>query len=451
MHAETTAVAAIAELGEQVALSPNSAARALIVVKPAISRYGARVFHETEDIVARCKARGEFVQGPQIQQFEQALARYIGGGTAVTAAYGRMAFYYILRALELPPGSEIIFPSLTFWVVPELAKAAGLKVVFADVDPRTFTMDPESAERMVTANTRAIVPTHLYGLPCDMDRIMALAAKHDLIVLEDCAHALGATYRGKAVGTFGTAALFSFQTLKPLNCYGGGAALLMDSALGAKVRAIVDALPWPSAKRVTDRLLMGRLQRIFIKPWVFSISLFPVLWVSSLIDANPDVFLWEKIRSLDPPPAEYNERFPNVQAAIGLEALKHLDGWTAQARAHAEYMNRQLATIPDVQVPIVPPGCAHVYYQYCVYGPGRVDRDELVVRCVRRGIDIETLHVDVPPDMELFAGSRAETAGARKASQAIQIPVYQSLTDEQVARVANVVRDVLKDAAGQTG
>src|SRR5690242_16952113 len=165
-----------------------------------------------------------------------------------------MAFYYILRALELPPGSEIIFPSLTFWVVPELAKAAGLKVVFADVDPRTFTMDPESAERMVTANTRAIVPTHLYGLPCDMDRIMALAVKHDLIVLEDCAHALGATYRGKAVGTFGTAALFSFQTLKPLNCYGGGAALLMDSALGAKVRAIVDALPWPSAKRVTDRL-----------------------------------------------------------------------------------------------------------------------------------------------------------------------------------------------------
>jgi len=410
----------------------------------AISRYGARVFHETEDVVAACRARGEFIQGPRVQEFERAFARYVGGGTAVASAYGRMAFYYILKALDLPPGSEIIFPSLTFWVVPELAKVAGLNVVFADVDPRTFTIDPKSAERMITDRTRAIVPTHLYGLPCDMDAIMALAAKHDLVVVEDCAHALGATYKGRAVGTFGSGALFSFQTLKPLNCYGGGAALLMDPALAAKVRAIVDRLPWPSEKRVRDRLLMGRLQRIFIKPWVFSISLFPVLWISALIDANPDVFLWEKIRSLDPPPPQYDERFPNVQAAIGVEALKHLDAWTARARAHAEYMDRALGAIPGVQVPYIPPGCTHVYYQYCVYGPDRVDRDELVVRCVRRGIDIETLHVDVPPDMELFAASRAEADGARTASQAIQIPVYESLTDEQLARVADVVRDVLR-------
>jgi dTDP-4-amino-4,6-dideoxygalactose transaminase len=132
-----------------------------------------------------------------------------------------------------------------------------------------------------------------------------------------------------------------------------------------------------------------------------------------------------------------------VQAAIGLEALTHLDAWTAQARAHAAYMDRVLGTVPGVQVPYVPPGCTHVYYQYCVYGPDRVDRDALVVQCVRRGIDIETLHVDVPPDMELFAGARAQTEGARKASQAIQVPVYSSLTDEQIARVANVVRGVL--------
>jgi dTDP-4-amino-4,6-dideoxygalactose transaminase len=168
--------------------------------------------------------------------------------------------------------------------------------------------------------------------------------------------------------------------------------------------------------------------------------------VSAWIDANPDVFLWEKIRSLDPPPPQYNERFPNVQAAIGLEALKHLDEWTRQARAHAEYVNRTIGTIPGVRTPYVPPGCTHVYYQYCVYGPDGVDRDDLVVRCVRRGIDIETLHVDVPPDMELFAGARAEADGARRASQAIQIPIYSSLRDDQIARVANVVRDVLGHA-----
>jgi len=318
--------------------------------------------------------------------------------------------------------------------------------VFADVDPRTFTIDPKSAERLITDKTRAIVPTHLYGLACDMDAIMALASRHNLIVLEDCAHALGATFKGKAVGTFGSGSLFSFQTLKPLNCYGGGAAVLQDAALARKVRAIVDALPWPSEKRVTDRLLTGRLQRIFIKPWVFSISLFPVLWISALIDANPDVFLWEKIRSLHPLPEQYTERFPNVQAAIGLEALKHLDRWTASARAHAEYMNGVLGAIPGVQVPYVPPGSTHVYYQYCVYGPERVNRDDLVVRCVRKGIDIETLHVDVPPEMDLFAGSTAEADGARKASQAIQIPVYESLRQDQIERVASVVKDVLAHA-----
>jgi perosamine synthetase len=412
----------------------------------AISRYGARVLPNTEELVADCKARGEFIQGPRIAEFERAFEQRAGSGTAISAAYGRIAFYYLLKALDLPPGSEITFPALTFWVVPELARVAGLTVVFADVDPRTFNLDPESVERLITDKTRAVVPTHLYGLPCDMDRILDIASRHNLIVLEDCAHALGATYKGRAVGTFGTGALFSFQTLKPLNCYGGGMALVQDAGVAAKVRQIVDALPWPSEKRVRDRLLMGRLQRIFVKPWVFSISLFPVLWISALIDANPDVFLWETIRSLRPLPDQYTERFPNVQAAIGLEALKHLDAWTAQVQANATYMDGVLGRLAGIHVPQVPPDRTHVYYQYCVYGPDGPTRDDLVVRCVRRGIDIETLHVDVPPDMELFEGATAEADGARRAAQAMQIPIYAGLTRDQIERVATTVREVLAHA-----
>src|SRR5215510_644098 len=232
-------------------------------MRSAISRYGARVLPDTEQIAQAYKARGEYIQGPQIAEFERAFERRAGRGTAITAAYGRIAFYYILKALDLPAGSEIIFPSLTFWVVPELAKVAGLTVVFADVDPKTFNLDPASVERMITDKTRAIVPTHLYGLPCDMDRLMAIAARHNLIVIEDCAHALGAAYQGRPVGTFGTAALFSFQTLKPLNCYGGGMALVHDPLLASKIRGRTDALPWPSEKRVNDRLFRGKLQRIF--------------------------------------------------------------------------------------------------------------------------------------------------------------------------------------------
>ena len=414
----------------------------------AISRYGARVLPETEDIVAGCKARGELIQGPQIAAFEAAFARRAGmePAHAVAASYGRMAFYYILKALDLPEGSEIIVPALTFWVVPALASVAGLKVVFADIDPATFTLDPAALVRAITPATRAIVPTHLYGLPCEMDGVLDIAARHHLAVIEDCAHALGATHGGCPVGTLGDAGFFSFQTLKPLNCYGGGLALVRDPRVAARVRALAERERWPDEKRVTNRLLVGRLQRIFIKPWVFTISAFPILWVSSLIGANPDVYLWEDIRSLDPLPDAYVERFPNVQAAIGLAALEALDGWTEQTRRHAGVMDQALGDLPGITIPQVPARRTHVYYQYCVYGP---QRDELVVRCVRRGIDIETLHVDVCSDLELFAGARVEPSGApgaRRAAGAMQIPVYATLTDSQAERVARVVRSVLAES-----
>ena len=409
----------------------------------AISRYGARVLPDTEQIVARTKARGEFIQGPHIAEFERAFERRAGSGRAIAASYGRMAFYYVLKALNLPSGSEIVIPALTFWVVPEMARIAGLTVVFADVDPSTFTLDPAAFERAITPATRAVVPTHLYGLPCDMDQIVGIAARHNIAVIEDCAHALGATFRGRPVGTIGDAGFFSFQTLKPLNCYGGGMALVRSAECAARVRALADREPWPDQKRVENRLLVGRLQRIFIRPPVFTVSAFPILWVSSLVGANPDVYLWEEIRPLDPLPDAYTERFPNVQAAIGLAALEKLDEWSERTRRHARVMDQALGDLPGITVPKVQADRTHVYYQYCVYG---AERDALVVRCVRRGIDIETLHVDVCSDLDLFAGARVEPAGApgaRRAAGAMQIPVYSSLTDRQAARVARVVRRVL--------
>lgn len=413
----------------------------------AISRYGARVLPNTEQIIAECRSRGTLIQGPHLAEFEEAFSRKAGGGRAITTSYGRMAFYYMVKALGLPPGSEIVVPALTFWVIPALAQAAGLKVVFADIDPATFTMDPDAFERAITPNTRAVVPTHLYGLPCDMDRILDIAGRHNLAVIEDCAHALGAAYRGRPVGTFGDGALFSFQTLKPLNCYGGGVALVQNPKLAEPVAALAAAEPWPDEERVNKRLFVGKLQRIFIRPWVFSISAFPILWAASWLDANPDVYLWEKIRSLDPLPAGYTERFPNVQAAIGLEALKYIDDWTRQTQAHAQRVTEALAGLPGVMPPLVPPDRTHVYYQYCVYVP---DRDRAVVRCVRRGIDIETLHVDTCSDLELFGPSRREAPGAKRAAEAIQVPVYSDLTDEQTRRVAHVVRAVLSEAAPET-
>src|SRR5262249_55956127 len=116
----------------------------------AVSRYGARVLPNTNELVDGCQRRGELIQGPQIAQFERAFATRLGAERAVATSYGRMGFYYILKALDLPPGSEIIFPSMTFWVVPEIARVCGLKVVFADIDPETYGLDPVEFERAIT-------------------------------------------------------------------------------------------------------------------------------------------------------------------------------------------------------------------------------------------------------------------------------------------------------------
>ena len=303
--------------------------------------------------------------------FEAAMADRLGGGVrAVATSYGRMAFYYILKALDLAPGGEVVLPALTFWVIPEIARVAGFTPVFADVDPDTFTMTADTLARAVGPRTVAVVPTHLWGLPCDMDPILEIARAHRLAVIEDCAHALGATYRGRPVGSLGDAALFSFQTLKPLNTYGGGLAVARDPGLAERIARLADAEPPPTEQAVRKKLWHGRVQRISIRPSVFTWTLFPVLWASAYLNTNPDVYLWETIRPLDPLPHDYRQRYANVQAALGLEALEHLDRWTTDTQAHAALVTRLLLDVPGARLPSVPADRTHVFYQVLRVLPG---------------------------------------------------------------------------------
>ncbi len=408
----------------------------------AICRYGPRIIPETRTIVEDCRARGELIQGPDIARFEQAFARRLGVDDAVAASYGRMAFFYILKALDFPTGAEVIVPALTFWVVPEMVRVAGLTPVPADVDPRTFNLDPAAFERAITPRTVAVVPTHLYGLPCDMDAILAIARKHGLKVIEDCAHALGARFRGREVGTFGDASFFSFQTLKPLNTYGGGIGVARDPEVRARVRAQAEAEPWPGEERVNNRLKVGAAQRFFSRPGVFTVTAFPALLAAMLWKARPDVYLWEKIRPLEPMPDSYRERYTNVQAAIGLASLPHLERWTLATRAYARLMDAALSGLAGAAAPYVPEGAEHVYYQYSVYTP---DRDAFVRRALRRGLDVETFHVDVWPSVPHFRqqDAHAVAPGAEQTGNVVQIPVYAALGERNARRVARKMRRLL--------
>src|SRR5881296_3683882 len=217
----------------------------------AICRFGMRVVPNISEIIAQCRNKKQLVQGPHIAEFEQEFLHVRGGRghvRAVSTEYGRMALYFILKALDLPAGSEIIVPALTFWVVPEITRVAGLTPVFVDIDPATFTMRPDAAERAITPKTRAILPTHLYGMACDLDPILALAKRYNLKVVEDCAHSLGAMYKGRMVGTHGDASFFSFQAFKPLNTFGGGLTWVRDAAVNKRVRELADAEESPSEK-----------------------------------------------------------------------------------------------------------------------------------------------------------------------------------------------------------
>src|SRR5207245_8499619 len=139
-----------------------------------IARYGVRSVPGDEKVSVAAFRRGEAVEGPAIAEFEGRFGEYHRMEHAVSASFGRMACYYLLRALELPAGSEIIFPALTFWVVPEIARCAGLRPVFVDVDARTFNLDPARIAAASTEHTRAIVLTHLYGQPCVMTRVICI-------------------------------------------------------------------------------------------------------------------------------------------------------------------------------------------------------------------------------------------------------------------------------------
>lgn len=414
----------------------------------AISRYGARVLPNTQQLIAACARRDELIQGPAIAEFEKEFARRHPGTKAVSTSYGRMAFYYLLKALNLPPGSEVTFPALTFWVIPEMARILGLKPVFVDIDPATYNLNPDLIEQAITPRTRVIVPTHLYGLPCDMDRIMQIARKHNLVVIEDCAHALGARYRGKPVGTFGDAAFFSFQTLKPLNTYGGGVALVRDTSLARRVADLAGAEPWPSEAEIKRKLLIGRAQRILIRPTVFRWTLFPILWGASFLRARPDVYLWEAIRPLEPLPQSYRRRFSNVQAEIGLAGLRLADEWTEATVRHANILTELLRSTNGVSPPATPADRTHVFYQYCLRVP---DRDRLVRRCIRRGLDIETLHVDVCTRLPLFEPFWSSCPEAVRAAEAVQLPVYSSLSDDQIVWVGQTIRKVLSTMRARPG
>ncbi|MEO5710595.1 MAG: DegT/DnrJ/EryC1/StrS family aminotransferase [Nocardioidaceae bacterium] len=190
---------------------------------------------------ARILDTGTFVGGPDVESFERAFARYCGSAEAVGVGNGTDALHLTLRALEIGPGDEVVVPANTFVATVEAILLAGARPRFADVDPDTLLLTPESVDRVATAECRAVVPVHLYGQVPDMDGILAVAASRGLLVVEDAAQAQGATWRGRRAGSLGIAGCFSFYPGKNLGAFGdAGAVTTSDVGVAARLRSLRD-------------------------------------------------------------------------------------------------------------------------------------------------------------------------------------------------------------------
>jgi dTDP-4-amino-4,6-dideoxygalactose transaminase len=241
-----------------------------------------RLGRAVDDAVARVLAHCQFVNGPEVRAFESDLAAFCGARHAIGCASGTDALLLVLMAWEIKPGDAVICPSFTYHATAEMVALLGATPIIADVSPETFNLDPASCERGVATakrlglKPRAIIPVDLFGLPADHEAITAIARKYDLKILDDAAQGFGAAYRGKKLGTLGTATATSFFPAKPLGCYGdGGAVFTDDDALATRVKSIRlhgEGVDRSEAARIG---ITGRLDTIQAAILIEKLKIFP--------------------------------------------------------------------------------------------------------------------------------------------------------------------------------
>lgn len=324
--------------------------------------------------------------GPNTHAFEDEFARYCGAGSCVSVANGTDALHLALRAAGVGTGDEVITVAHTFFATTEAIVLAGATPVYVDIDPRTYLIDVSQIEDRVTPRTRAIMPVHLYGQMADMDPIMDIAARHNLVVIEDAAQAHGAEYNGRRAGSIGHLGCFSFYFSKNLGAYGEcGAVLTSDPELTRRLRLYRDH---------------GSETRYHHQEFGF------------------------------------NSRMDEVQAAVLRIKLRHLDAWNAQRRRHAAAYDGLLADA-GVGLPVTGVDRTHVWYVYVVRS---AERDQLQRALTERQIGTG-IHFPVPIHLQPAAARLGYRAGdlphsEQVAREVLSIPMYAELTPDQLDWVA---------------
>lgn len=356
--------------------------------------------------------------GEQGRLFESEYARHLGVGHAVALANGTVALELALRMWGIGPGDEIITTPRTFIASASCAILLGAQVVFADVDPDSGNISSHSIARAITPRTRVIIPVHLAGWPCEMDPIMALAREHGIRVLEDCAQAHGARINGRAAGSFGDAAAFSFCQDKIISTAGeGGLLATSDSDLWKRAWAFKDhGKSWDAAHEKVHAPGFRWLHESFGTNW----------------------------------------RLTEPQAAIGRIQLRKLEKWVEKRRRNAAILARRLGALPALRVPLVPPSLHHAYYKFYAYvrpqalKPGW-SRDRILAAILEGGASCFSGSCsEIYREAAFRIGAAAPQArlpvAAELGETSLMWQVHPTLEDRHLHQVCDVVEDVFSRA-----
>jgi dTDP-4-amino-4,6-dideoxygalactose transaminase len=337
-----------------------------------------------------------FAGGPFVARFETEFAGFCGSRHTLGVASGTDALWLSLLALGVGPGDEVITVPNSFMATAEAISLCGARPVFVDVDPETYTMDPEQLEAAITLRTQAIVPVHLFGQTAAMGEIMAIASRRGTPVVEDACQAHGASYKGRKAGSMGVAGCFSFYPGKNLGAFGEAGAITTDDPdLRTKVQVLRDH---------------GQAAK----------------YLHSMIG--------------------WNARMDGIQAAVLSVKLRRLAAANEARRVHARLYNELLADEPRVIRPVVGPDNTHVYHIYAV----RVqDRDGVLQRMAARGVHC-AIHYPVPIHLQkaygfLGLGPGTFPVAEQCAKEFLSLPMYPELTEEQIRFVVDTLKESLLD------
>lgn len=353
---------------------------------------------ELKNVMEAVKSGWISSKGKFITEFEEKFAQYCGVKHSIAVSNGTVALHLALVALDIGIGDEVIVPTLTFIATANAVKYTGATPVFVDSDPNYWGIDPEKIEKAITVKTKAIIPVHLYGHPCDMDPIMDIAKKYNLFVIEDAAEAHGAEYKGKKVGSFGDINCFSFYGNKIITTGEGGMCLTNDEKLAQKMRILKD----------------------------HGMNLNKKYWYDVI---------------------GFNYRMTNMQAAIGVAQLKKLDKFIKNKREIANWYSSGLKEIEGkkfIKLPVEMPWAKNVYWMYSVLIKNgfKMDRDKLMEKLKEK--DIETRPFFYPIHiMPLYSkGGKKFLVAEEISKKGLNLPSSVKLSAKEVKSICQVIKEI---------